>query len=195
MVKNSPAKQEMQVRSLDQQDPPEKEMAMHSSILAQRISLTEEPGGLQSTGWQKSQARLSNYTVTNSSHTGHVPVYVCVCVHLLVIEKQVGREGGRERSISKLIFSNTSKSHLQTSYYMRKIKKYAEWVFCYLQPKAFIVIQQVHQCGFHTCLLFPLCSLLTLLRSLFMLLSPPLLDIVRILPLLILYLELESLFL
>ena len=34
MVKNSPAKQEMQVRSLDQQDPPEKEMATHSSILA-----------------------------------------------------------------------------------------------------------------------------------------------------------------
>ena len=109
MVKNSPAKREMQVSSLGQQDPLEKEMATHSSILAQRISLTEEPGGLQSMGWQESQARLSNYTAKNSSHTGYVSVCVCVCVcvHLLVIEKGVGREGGRERSISKLIFCKT----------------------------------------------------------------------------------------
>lgn len=92
-------------------------------------------------------------------------------------------------------WTNTSKSHLQTSYYMRKMKKYAEWVFCYLQPKAFIVIQQVHQCGLRTRLLLPLSGLLTLLSSLFLLLFPPLLVIVPILPLLILYLELESLFL
>ena len=39
----------MQVRSLGQEDPLEKEMATHSSILAWRIPWTEEPGGLQST--------------------------------------------------------------------------------------------------------------------------------------------------
>ena len=50
--------QETQVRSLDGEDPLEKEMATHSSILAWRISRTEEPGGLQSMGSQ-SQTQLS----------------------------------------------------------------------------------------------------------------------------------------
>ena len=45
--------QEMWVRSLGREDPPEKEMATHSSILAWEIPRTEEPGGLQSTGWQR----------------------------------------------------------------------------------------------------------------------------------------------
>ena len=45
---------EMQVRSLDQEDPLEKEMASHSSILAWEILWTKEPGGLQSTGSQES---------------------------------------------------------------------------------------------------------------------------------------------
>ena len=42
--------QETQVRSLDQEDPLEKEMATHSSILAWEIPQTEEPGGLQFIG-------------------------------------------------------------------------------------------------------------------------------------------------
>ena len=46
MVKNPPAKQEMQVQSLVQEDPLEKEMATHSSILAWEISWTEELGRL-----------------------------------------------------------------------------------------------------------------------------------------------------
>ena len=41
------------VRSLGQEDPLQKEMATHSSILAWRIPWTEEPGGLQSTGLQR----------------------------------------------------------------------------------------------------------------------------------------------
>ena len=53
MVKNLPAMQETQVRSLGQEDPLEKEMATHSSILAWRIPWTEEPGGLQSMGSQR----------------------------------------------------------------------------------------------------------------------------------------------
>ena len=54
MVKNLPAMQAMQVQSLGQEDPLEKEMATHSSILAWEILWTEEPGGLQSMGKQKS---------------------------------------------------------------------------------------------------------------------------------------------
>ena len=45
--------QEIQIRSLDQEDPLEKVMATHSSILAGRISWIEEPGGLQSMGLKR----------------------------------------------------------------------------------------------------------------------------------------------
>ena len=55
VVKNLPAKQEMQIRSLQWEDPLEKEMATHCSILAWEIPWTEEPGGLQSMGSSKSQ--------------------------------------------------------------------------------------------------------------------------------------------
>ena len=54
MVKNLPAVQETRVRSLGREDPLEKGMATHSSILAWRIPWTEEPGGLQSTELQES---------------------------------------------------------------------------------------------------------------------------------------------
>ena len=53
MVKNLPATQEPQVQSLGWDNPLEKEMAIHSSILAQRIPWTEEPGRLQSMGAQR----------------------------------------------------------------------------------------------------------------------------------------------
>ena len=52
MAKNLHAVQEIQVQSLGGEDPLEKEMATHSSILAWRILWTEEPGGLQSMGSQ-----------------------------------------------------------------------------------------------------------------------------------------------
>jgi len=50
VVKNLPAMQEMQVQSLGQEDPLEKEIAIHSSILAWEISRTEEPSRLWSMG-------------------------------------------------------------------------------------------------------------------------------------------------
>ena len=56
MVKNLLAvqeTQETQVQSLGQEDPLEKEMAPHSSILAWKIPWMEEPGGLQSMGLQR----------------------------------------------------------------------------------------------------------------------------------------------
>ena len=55
LVKNPLEMQETQVRSLDQEDPLEKEMATHFSILAWRIPGTEESGGLQFLRLQKSQ--------------------------------------------------------------------------------------------------------------------------------------------
>ena len=58
MIKNPPAMQEIGVQSLSQEDPLEKEMATHSSILAWKITGTEEPEELQSTGSQKIQTRL-----------------------------------------------------------------------------------------------------------------------------------------
>ena len=52
-VKNSPAKQEMQVQFLRWEEPMGKEMATHSGILTWEILWTEEPGGLQSMGFQR----------------------------------------------------------------------------------------------------------------------------------------------
>ena len=54
MVKSLPAMQETQVQFLGREDPLEKGMATHSSILVWRIPWTEEPGGLQSMGSQES---------------------------------------------------------------------------------------------------------------------------------------------
>ena len=59
--------QETRVLSLGWEDPLEKEMATHSSILAWKISWTEEPGGLQSMGSQ-SRARLSDFPFTCHFH-------------------------------------------------------------------------------------------------------------------------------
>ena len=53
MAKHLPSMQETQVQSLGQENPLEKEMATHSTILAWRISRTEEPGRLQSMGLQR----------------------------------------------------------------------------------------------------------------------------------------------
>ena len=53
MVKNPPVMQKMWVQSLGQEDPLEKELASHSSVLAWEIPWTEEPGGLQSMGSQR----------------------------------------------------------------------------------------------------------------------------------------------
>ena len=61
MVKSLPTMQETRVRSLGEEDLLEKEMAIHTSILAWKIPWTEEPGRLQSTRLQ-SWTRLSDFT-------------------------------------------------------------------------------------------------------------------------------------
>ena len=60
-VKNLPAMQEIWVQSLGQEDPLEREVATHSSVLVWKIPWTEEPGGLQSMESQ-SPTRLSTHT-------------------------------------------------------------------------------------------------------------------------------------
>ena len=73
MGKNPPANagtQEMRVRSLDQEDALEEEMETHSSILAWRISWTEEPGGLHSMERRKSQTLLSMQATFTQVITG-----------------------------------------------------------------------------------------------------------------------------
>ena len=64
MVKNLLAMQETQVQSLGWKDSLEKGMATHPSIIAWKISLTEEPARLHSMGSQ-SQTRLSDFTFTH----------------------------------------------------------------------------------------------------------------------------------
>ena len=71
-VKRQPKMRETQVRSLGREDPLEKGMATHSSILAWRLPGMGEPGGLQPTGSQ-SGTRLSDFTFS-------VCVFVCVRV-------------------------------------------------------------------------------------------------------------------
>ena len=62
MVKNLPAMWQTQGGSLGREDPLEKEIETHSSILTWRIPGTEEPGGLQVHNVTKSQTRLKQLT-------------------------------------------------------------------------------------------------------------------------------------
>ena len=78
MVKNLPTLQETWVQSLGWEDPLEKGMPTHSSILAWRIPWTEEPGGLQSLAsqrvrhnWATKRAHTCTYTHTHT-HTHKV---------------------------------------------------------------------------------------------------------------------------
>ena len=75
MVKNPPAMQEMWVRSLGQEDPLEKEMATHSSILTWKIPWAEEPRGLSFMGWQKSRTQLKQQQLFS---TGNYTQYLII---------------------------------------------------------------------------------------------------------------------
>ena len=73
MVKNLLAMLETQVPSLSQEDPLEKGMATHSSLLAWRILCTEEPGGLQSMGSQRVRHNWATKAFTQTSF--RLPVF------------------------------------------------------------------------------------------------------------------------
>ena len=70
MVKHLPTMQETWVQSLGQEDLLEKEMAIHSSILAWKIPWTEEPGRLQSMGSQRVGHDLSDITSPHQWNKG-----------------------------------------------------------------------------------------------------------------------------
>ena len=71
MVKRLPAMRETWVRSLDREDPLEKEMATHSSIRAWRIPWMEEPGRLQSMGSQRDGHDRANSLVSDTYRHGN----------------------------------------------------------------------------------------------------------------------------
>ena len=70
MVKNLPAMRETWVQSLSQEDPLEKGMATHSSILAWRIPWVEEPGRLQSMGKESDMTERLTHTHTHTHTQG-----------------------------------------------------------------------------------------------------------------------------
>ena len=73
-VKNLPAVLETPLRSLGWEDPLEKGMATHSSVLAWEIPWTEEPGRLQSTGSQESD--------TTERLTFNIVIHVTISIYL-----------------------------------------------------------------------------------------------------------------
>ena len=82
LIKNPPAMKETQVRSLGQEDPLEKEIAPHSSMLTWRAPWTEEPGGLRCWGCKEP------YTTYQLNHLlfSDFPSFLCtdVCVYLVL---------------------------------------------------------------------------------------------------------------
>ena len=100
--------QETQVRSLGQEDPLEKEMATHSSVLAWEIPWTEEPGGLQSTGSQESDTteRLNHHQLYQclKSH------YLCVAPHSPLPRADLSVVHVAQSSVSRIGFSTSEYS-------------------------------------------------------------------------------------
>ena len=94
IVRNLPAMQETQVWSLGWEDPLEKGMATHCSILAWRIPWTEEPGGLQSMGWQRIQHNWATNTFTFILCTlfslSPAPCPICLHHSQSIVRLQVG---------------------------------------------------------------------------------------------------------
>ena len=86
LVTNLPAMQETLVQFLGLEDPLEKVMATHSSILAWRIPWTEEPGGLQSMGSQRVRTTAQ---VSTAQHSTEPTTYQ-------VLERQATNSLGRE---------------------------------------------------------------------------------------------------
>ena len=91
-VKNLPAVQEVLVQCLRQEDPLEKGMATHSSLLSWRIPWTEKPGGLQSMGHKR--VRHEQLDNSNSMSDGSQPSHIkssCKSVSCLFCSLLCGR--------------------------------------------------------------------------------------------------------
>ena len=88
--------QEMQVQFLGREDPLEKEMATHSSILAWEIPWAEEPGELKSMGVAKSQTLLSN-----KQQQQYMFVYMYMLVWIFKCLKKDNQPDKMQRTTSK----------------------------------------------------------------------------------------------
>ena len=95
--------QETRVQSLGQEDPLEKEMATHSSILAWRIAQTEEPGGLQSVESQRVGHELATEQQKDPSWLSPFPTFLAS----IKVRKGLGIGGRKKKkNMSKYIKMN-----------------------------------------------------------------------------------------
>ena len=132
MVKNLPAVQETQVRSLGREDPLEKEMATHSSVLAGRIPWTEEPGGLQSTGSQ----RVGNDWATNTSTLSRSSMSNCSADQLSSVPRGTWSKRNRAGTwTQKALAAESGSSHTPSCLLERK-HYCVQWheIFCSVGP-------------------------------------------------------------
>ena len=83
MVRTCLSMQNIQVRSLVQEDPMEKEMTIHSSILAWEMPWTEEPGGLQSMGSERVGQDLATTQQQNIDIDG-LPIFIILPNNLII---------------------------------------------------------------------------------------------------------------
>ena len=111
-LKGLPARWETRVQSLGQEDPLEKEMATHSSILAWRIPWTEKPDRLQSTGSQ-SQTRLSDFTFTFTFTSLYLQNWVKICEAIVFLHWKT--------EFRSVIFERK---------HMQKVRITFFWIFC-----------------------------------------------------------------
>ena len=104
-LKHLPPVQETRVWSLGQEDPLEKEMAIHSSIFAWRIPWTEKPSRLQSTGSQRVGHYLSDFTIYIYMHTHtHTPT------HTHIKFKPPLKDPGKRYTFILLLLPSTTKN-------------------------------------------------------------------------------------
>ena len=97
-LKRLPAMRDTQVRSLGWEDPLEKEMATHSSILAWRIPWREEPGGLQSTGSQRVGHDFTSLTICRTSLVAQMVKSPLATQEIWV--QSLGQEGPLEKGMA-----------------------------------------------------------------------------------------------
>ena len=142
MVKNLPATQEIWVWSPGQEDPLEKGMATHSSILAWRIPWAEEPGGLQSMGWQ----RVRHNWVTNAHTKCQVRVkggkislcWLCNAMHLdcagwctFLITPQTKNMGGKIHFVGRVNINHFTEVMLRTALIFWRYMHSHWWIKCH----------------------------------------------------------------
>ena len=114
--KSLPAVLETWVRSLGWEDPLEKEMATHSSILAWKISWTEEPGGLESRGLKESgmtEQLTLNFTICRTSLVAQMVSSLLATQEIWV--QSLGQEDPLRREWQPIPVFLPGKSHGQRS--------------------------------------------------------------------------------